>query len=127
MGDLYGHSVGITADPEVSYKELDGTEKFILIGSDGVWDVMTTSDAASLVLTKFQNSKENIAQFIVDECRVRWEMLNNSYKNDNEKSLNLMCMEWEWNCTSELSKRNKSVVMSVHTNIVYIFQWSLHM
>ncbi len=122
LGDLFGHSVGVSSDPEVSYKELDGTEKFILIGSDGVWDVMNTSEAAGFVFTKSQNSKENIAQHIVDECRARWEVVNsNNFKNENEKSYNLIRNDINSVNRSNPEIRHKNTVIDDITAVICFF------
>ena len=77
LGDIYGHSVGVSHEPEVSYKELDYSEdKFIVIGSDGVWDVMNSSEVVGFVYEKEKVAKEKIAEDLVGECRVRWEKVN---------------------------------------------------
>ncbi len=122
MGDLYGHSVGITSDPEVSYKELDDGDRFIVIGSDGIWDVMNSSEVVGFIFTKSENGKDRIADEIVDECRIRWEVINKySQKIENEKSLNLM--KNDINSTNKTNSINKSKMMVIDdiTAVIYFF------
>ena len=41
IGDQVGESVGVFAEPELLKKQLVGTDKFIIVASDGVWEFMT--------------------------------------------------------------------------------------
>jgi integrin-linked kinase-associated serine/threonine phosphatase 2C len=90
LGDLLGHSVGVTSEPEVSYKELDHDDRFIVIGSDGIWDVMNSAEIVGLVFEKTgELVKDKIADAVVSECRNRWELINlYKLKLHNEKSQN---------------------------------------
>lgn len=49
IGDRVAHSVGVTAMPIVESFDLDPNDKFIILASDGVWDVMDNKDAVNLV------------------------------------------------------------------------------
>ena len=73
LGDLMAHNIGITCIPEVTFKYKEESDIFIVLGSDGVWDVMTSAEAICYV-NDFK--KENVAKGIVDECRGRWELQN---------------------------------------------------
>lgn len=85
-----GHNVGIISDPEVSHKELDKEDKFIIIGSDGIWDVMNSAEIVGLVFDKYSESnKDKIAEVVVNECRNRWDVINlYKQKLHNEKFQN---------------------------------------
>ena len=76
LGDLIAHSIGVIADPEVTAKEIDGDDKFIVMGSDGVWDVMSSAEAVGFILSLPINEKETAAEKMVAECRERWDLLN---------------------------------------------------
>lgn len=72
-----GHTVGVISDPEVSHKELDHDDRFIVIGSDGIWDVMNSAEIIGLVFEKStESNKDKIAEVVVNECRNRWEVIN---------------------------------------------------
>lgn len=98
LGDIFGHSVGVSHDPEVSFKEIDSEDKFIVIASDGVWDVMNSSEVVGFIFDKEKSSKEKIAEELVNECRVRWEKVNDykkrllelKYKDNEKKRGNLL-------------------------------------
>ncbi len=40
LGDLQAKKIGLISEPEIQHIELNKQDKFIVIGSDGVWDVM---------------------------------------------------------------------------------------
>lgn len=76
LGDVFGHSVGVSHEPEVSYKELDSEDKFVVLASDGVWDVMNSSEAVGFIFEKDKLSKDKIPEELIMECRSRWEKVN---------------------------------------------------
>ncbi len=51
----------VTAEPDVTSITLDGTEDFLVIGCDGLWDAVTENEAAFLVHQHLHhNSKSSI-------------------------------------------------------------------
>lgn len=80
FGDLFGHTVGISNSPEVSYKMLDEKDMFVVIASDGVWDVMNSPEVVGFLFDKMNKTplwnRSRIAEDLVRECRFRWEQIN---------------------------------------------------
>ena len=79
VGDLVGHECGISHLPEYIVKEIDLDDHFIVIGSDGVWDIMGSSEVVGFVFDKLEGkkcSKDQISQLLVEECRLRWDLLS---------------------------------------------------
>ena len=83
LGDLFGHTVGVSNIPEVSYKLLEEHDMFICIGSDGVWDVMNSPEVVGFIFEKIAKeplwTRQRIVDELVGECRMRWEQIN-AYK-----------------------------------------------
>jgi len=50
LGDFAAKKVGLISDPEVQTLELTQQDQFIIIASDGVWDVCNSSEAVGFVL-----------------------------------------------------------------------------
>jgi integrin-linked kinase-associated serine/threonine phosphatase 2C len=50
LGDLQAKKIGLISEPEVQHLELTRQDKFIVIGSDGVWDVMSSSEVCGFVV-----------------------------------------------------------------------------
>lgn len=80
LGDVFGHTVGISCLPEVSYKMLEEQDFFIVIGSDGIWDVMNSAEVVGYVFEKIEKelswARQRIVEELVQECRNRWELIN---------------------------------------------------
>ena len=66
------HSVGCTADPEVQEEALEkGRHEFLVIASDGVWDVFSNNDACDVLrrsIKKPQEAANNLCNLSVE----RW-------------------------------------------------------
>lgn len=76
LGDLIAHEIGVSAEPEVTCKDIDTEDKFIVMGSDGVWDVMSSAEAVGFILSVPIADKESAPEKMVAECRERWDLLN---------------------------------------------------
>lgn len=89
VGDIIGHECGIISLPEYIVKEVDLDDNFIVIGSDGVWDIMGSSEVVGFIFEKLENKKcqkDQLAQMLVEECRLRWELISlfkEKYVNEN--------------------------------------------
>jgi serine/threonine protein phosphatase PrpC len=49
LGDLVVHNVGVSAEPEIIEHTLENHDEFVIIATDGVWDVVDNSQAIQLV------------------------------------------------------------------------------
>lgn len=70
LGDLSLHPY-VTAQPEVTERKLDSRDRFLVIGSDGVWDQMSSQEAidiANRVADPSHASRE-----ICNQARRRWQ------------------------------------------------------
>lgn len=82
LGDLVGHECGISEIPQISFKVIDSQDEFIVIGSDGIFDVMNSVEIIGYVFERLDEvGRERIAEEIVEECRKRW-MVINKYKDE---------------------------------------------
>ena len=54
LGDRVAHSVGVSSLPEVKTTYLGVDDKFIVIGSDGVWEFLSNEQIAEIVLPFYQ-------------------------------------------------------------------------
>ena len=81
LGDCYGHECGVGDEPQVSYRILEETDEFIVMGSDGIWDVMNSVEIVGYVFERTTDKvnrvdKDKIAEEVVEECRKRWIIIN---------------------------------------------------
>ena len=77
IGDLMAHECGVSYEPEVIEKELDSDDKFIVIGSDGIWDVMSSPEVIGFIFDKIELERKEISsKLLVEECRNRSDIVN---------------------------------------------------
>lgn len=81
MGDTQKKRVGLISEPEVHRIDLNPNDKFIIVGSDGLWDVMTSKEAVSFVNNYVESGKpkDEIGTAITKEAQIRWK------KTESEK------------------------------------------
>lgn len=73
LGDQVAHSVGVSSIPEVKSFLVGVDDKFVVIGSDGVFEFLTNEDIARLVMPYFHvNQPESAANAIVKAAYKRW-------------------------------------------------------
>jgi serine/threonine protein phosphatase PrpC len=49
FGDLIGATVGVISEPELSVRHLHPNDKFLIIGSDGLWEFMSNQEVVDIV------------------------------------------------------------------------------
>ena len=80
LGDLLGHTIGVSNIPEISEKILDEMDSFIVIATNGVFNVMTSTEVVGFVFEKGEiyneDNRQKIVEELVQECRYRWEQIN---------------------------------------------------
>jgi serine/threonine protein phosphatase PrpC len=77
LGDLVAHECGVSEIPQISFKIIDSQDEFIVIGSDGIWDVMNSVEIVGYVFERIDEvTAERISEEIVEECRKRWNLIN---------------------------------------------------
>lgn len=76
VGDLVAHECGVISEPEIIEKELEADDYFVVIGSDGIWDAMSSTEVVGFIFDKMEVKKEAVSKMLVEECRNRWEIIN---------------------------------------------------
>lgn len=77
LGDLYAHDVGVIEIPQISRKLVEQYDDFIVIGSDGLYDVISSVEIVKFIYDRLgKMSKETIVKLLVNEARNRWEIIN---------------------------------------------------
>eukprot|EP00742_Colponemidia_sp_Colp-10_P002332 GILJ01002488.1.p1 GENE.GILJ01002488.1~~GILJ01002488.1.p1 ORF type:complete len:365 (-),score=51.72 GILJ01002488.1:87-1181(-) len=81
LGDTVAHHVGVIAEPITLRKKVDfDAFKFIVLGSDGIWDVMTNDEVIQFVdehrhSASRSDEGSHVAQLLCEEARKRWLVL----------------------------------------------------
>ena len=61
----------VTSEPDVVSIELDGTEDYIVLACDGIWDVIRPNKVPQLVYAHLTGggSKESVAKSLIDHAK----------------------------------------------------------
>ena len=68
FGDQMGHRVGMTSKPEVKIVTKDASHKFLIVGSDGLWE--KTSEMAFLTIGRKMVREKQSAEKMCKELMV---------------------------------------------------------
>ncbi|KDP34123.1 hypothetical protein JCGZ_07694 [Jatropha curcas] len=71
FGDFLLKNHGIIALPEISYRRLTSNDQFIILATDGVWDVLSNEQVASIVWAA--ESEQAAAKAVVDAATAAWK------------------------------------------------------
>ena len=75
IGDKIAHSIGVSDEPEIKSFEYDGTEKFAIIASDGIWEYMSGEDCLKVIKPFYEDNKdvEEASYSLVKEAFRKWK------------------------------------------------------
>ena len=86
LGDSGAHKVGVSHEPFENSQELAEDDEFIILGSDGIWDVISCEEAAAVIndyiisLPPLQKRTEwcpkEAANILVARARRKWQSAN---------------------------------------------------
>lgn len=73
FGDLVATQAGVTAEPEVNEYDVDvGTDLFMIICSDGVWEFISSIEAAEMVHKYQKVAVQEAAEHLAREAWNKW-------------------------------------------------------
>ena len=73
--ELLQFQVSFKTKVEIFSLELNNDDKYIIMGSDGVWEFITNQEISEIVWPFYKsNMAEQAADAIVNEARKRWEV-----------------------------------------------------
>ena len=59
LGDKIAHNIGVIDEPEFKTFSYDGTEKFIILASDGLWEYVNGDQCINIVKPFYEESKDS--------------------------------------------------------------------
>lgn len=69
--DLKAEEQQVSAEPDITIEKIDGTEEFLVIACDGIWDVMSNEGICEFVRNLMNKGEKDlglIAEEILDSC-----------------------------------------------------------
>ena len=84
IGDRSLRHVGVICEPEVrTYERRPGEDDFIIIGSDGIWEFISSVEAVNIVNRYLETYGATIAcEFLIREAAARWREVEGDYRDD---------------------------------------------
>ena len=76
----------LSAEPEVTHRTIDSFDAFVLLASDGLWDVMSSNAAVAIALEELQKRwpRRSVGQRAQAACdRLVREVLQSGHCSDN--------------------------------------------
>ena len=75
LGDKIAHSIGVTDEPEFKTFSYDGTEKYIIVASDGLWEYINGDQCINIVKPFYEEGKDSkeAALTLVKEAFRKWK------------------------------------------------------
>ena len=75
FGDEIGHKVGVVVDPEIMEHLFLKEDKFIVLGSDGIWEFIGNDEVVEIVKDYYlENNIEGAIEYLYNEASKRWIM-----------------------------------------------------
>lgn len=73
IGDSVGKKIGVTCEPDISLKYVDQSFRFIVIGSDGIWDFLDNNQVMNIVKPFYEkNDSEGACKELVKKATEKW-------------------------------------------------------
>jgi len=82
LGDSLFHRVGVTSDPEVVVRELGDYDEFIIIASDGVWEMLTSEEAVAIVHNCRAKNATQACVDLIHAATAKWQVMEGAYRDD---------------------------------------------
>lgn len=81
FGDFCLKDHGLIATPEMSHRKVTKDDEFIVLATDGVWDVLSNKSVLDIIASC--RSKEDAAKSVVDAAMRAWKLRNQAYRMDD--------------------------------------------
>ena len=74
FGDLIAKNIGVISEPEIITKKVDNNTKFIVLGSDGLWDALKPYDVNRIVRPFFNKGDiDGACQTLMKKAKQKWD------------------------------------------------------
>lgn len=73
LGDTCVQTIGVLHEPEIAYFQPTSMDKFLLLATFGLWEVMSSLEAVRLAALHLHLSPENVPGALILEAQRRWK------------------------------------------------------
>uniref|UniRef100_A0A7S2RGY9 PPM-type phosphatase domain-containing protein n=1 Tax=Rhizochromulina marina TaxID=1034831 RepID=A0A7S2RGY9_9STRA len=82
LGDHALATVGCIAEPEITVHECTEDDKFIILGSDGVWEFISSQEACTIVNENLEEGADRACMRLIEASSVEWKKSEGEYRDD---------------------------------------------
>ncbi|KAK9735821.1 hypothetical protein RND81_04G230600 [Saponaria officinalis] len=104
FGDFCLKDFGLIAVPDISYRRLTDKDEFIVLASDGIWDVLSNKEVVDIVATA--PSRSTAARSLVEAAVRAWK---SKYPTSRVDDCAVVCLFLDPNTPNPLSESNGKV------------------
>lgn len=73
FGDGLAKTCGVISLPEIKKDKIDGSLRFIVLASDGIWEVFSSNEVATIIERLFvQKNPTEAVKLLADEANKKW-------------------------------------------------------
>ncbi|CAL5059379.1 unnamed protein product [Urochloa decumbens] len=94
LGDLRLKRHGVVPEPEVAHRRVGRGDLFIVLATDGVWDVMSNEEVVSIVCATAR--KEHAAKAVAEAAAQRWRTRYPASRVDDCSAVCLFLRDQDW-------------------------------
>ncbi|CAN7049301.1 hypothetical protein Bca4012_073997 [Brassica carinata] len=85
FGDYCLKDFGLVSEPEVTYRKITSKDQFLILATDGMWDVMTNDEAVEIV--RGVKDRRKSAERLVKKAMMLWRKKRRSIAMDDISAL----------------------------------------
>ncbi|KAJ1625465.1 phosphatase 2C-like domain-containing protein [Pavlovales sp. CCMP2436] len=82
IGDHNAATVGVIAEPEVHQYTFDKDDAVLIIGSDGVWELLESQQVVEIAHHHLSEPTEDIVDRIIEQSAHMWKVEEGDYRDD---------------------------------------------
>lgn len=82
----------VISEPDISSYKLSTNDKFIVVASDGIWNVMTNEQVVQFVATRSHKSAQRVAEALVRHAATLWHA--NDADSIDDISVIVVWLKW---------------------------------
>jgi serine/threonine protein phosphatase PrpC len=75
-------SVGVIAEPVVSFHDLDDNDDFLILATDGVWEFISSTEAVNIVAKHLHKGATKACQVLIETAAEKWHDEEGDYRDD---------------------------------------------
>ena len=82
IGDHAVKSIGVIAEPVVSFHDVRENDDFLVLATDGVWEFISSAEAVEIVAKHLHKGATKACQILIETAAEKWHDEEGDYRDD---------------------------------------------